>query len=128
MQTQTWLQPTREDRASEWREAELIERAELLDQELRDLRSERDEMKTELLIAHAWVAELAGWIEEGTTGTSAPRSFSLEATLNERTRARLREEENAPLPWSRMLAVAALVAIPWLVLAALTWLVWAALS
>ena len=100
-----------------WREsgeAALLERIELLESEVRELRAERELLETELTIAKSWVKGIAEWVEENVPPVGA-------AAVEE---ARLGQKDaviwlpaptsESPLEWRVIGAAVALVALPWL--------------
>lgn len=95
----------------------LIERIEVLEDELKARTEERERLKTELMVAQGWVRELATWVEENAPPVGAVA----------RDRSRRGEKPlgsfGIPLPstpaveWRAVTTAGAAVVAPWLVLA-----------
>lgn len=134
MQVRTRTADVRESRESEWHDAELAERVELLRSQAHGLEAERERLQTELLVARSWVEELALWLDEAqarTGGTALPATKAddgPEAILSPRTLQLLHERPSAPVPWDRVARVAALGAIPWGLIGGLAYLIWLLVS
>lgn len=114
-------------RETEWEYAELIERVEIAESRVDDLRAERERLRTELRIAQLWVKELALWLDEAQTRTGGKALRPASLALAPGTLALVRQREAEPIPWRRLATVGAIVTAPWALVAGLVWLVWMAL-
>jgi hypothetical protein len=120
MKQRTFEIPTG-DPGSEWRDADLVDRAEQAEAEAAMLRETLERRETELTIARLWVKELALWLDEANSRQDARWSAPLSALrLSPRTEPILQQRLDGPQPW-RLATVAAIVAAPWLVLGLLAW-------
>jgi hypothetical protein len=121
MKQRTFELPTA-DPGHEWRDADLVERAERAEAEAAVLRATLERRETELTIARLWVKELALWLDEANAGVDARWSEPLAALrLSPRTEPISGPEPNRPQPWRRLATVGAIVAAPWLVVGLLAY-------
>jgi hypothetical protein len=111
---------------AEWRNAELAERVELLESQVKALRVERERLWTDLRVAQLWVKELTLWLDEAQTrmGDAALLLPTPAPELSPETLAALREHEKTPMPWRRMATVAAVAMVPWALIAGIVSLIW----
>lgn len=127
MQPFTPAAPANVSHVTEWEYAELIEQGEVLQAELRDLRAERDRLRTDLRVAQLWVKELALWLDEAQARTGGAALGPERLALAPEALVALQEWNAEPTPWRRVAFIGAVVTAPWAILAGLAWLVWAGL-
>lgn len=129
MRTRRGVARFREEHESEWLGAELVERIELLEAQVAALERERTRLETELVVARSWVKELALWLDEAqarTGGRALPATdpARLEGFLAPETIRLLSDVERPRAEWRRVLAFAALVLAPWVVIGLSAYVAW----
>jgi hypothetical protein len=107
--------PTTADPGDEWREVDLVDRAERAEAEAAALKATLERRDTELTIARLWVKELALWLDEARAFEDAPWSTPLSALrLTPRTDPLPDQPPDGPKPGRKLAAGAAIIAAPWL--------------
>jgi hypothetical protein len=97
----------------------LVERVELLEAENRELRQERERLKAEMMLAQAWVKELATWIETGVPIPSAVR----DSTDRHDLLLRSGDTRSQPTDWWAVTVLIGAIVAPWLVAGLVTYVV-----
>lgn len=112
----------------EWREAGLLDRLERAETKAARLTGECERLETELVIARLWVKELALWLDEAQDRTAgmalSPTSAEELDVLSPQTARLLRTGLEPPLPWRKLVAIAAIAALPWPLLGLLAYAVY----
>ncbi len=124
MRATTHARAQRGTHEAEWRNAELAERVELLESQVKALRVERERLWTDLRVAQLWVKELTLWLDEAQTRMGDAALLLPAPELSPETLAALREHEKAHTPWRRLATVAAVATVPWAIIAGIVSLIW----
>ena len=98
----------------------LLERIEALEAERTTLRREREQLKTDLVVAQAWVEELAKWLEVD----EPPRREARDVRALHRM---LAAAGVSPIPRRTFAVVSSAILVPWVVVVLVAHLAWTAL-